>query len=90
MTRRELMLLLGGVVTAPSALRAQQKATPVIGFLGSASPGPFAPFLGAFTQGLSEAGYTEGQNVAVEYVGRKATTVDCPHWLPISSGARSI
>jgi putative ABC transport system substrate-binding protein len=51
----------------PSALRAQQKAKPVIGFLGLASPGPFAPFVVAFHQGLSETGYVEGQNLAIEY-----------------------
>ena len=67
MRRRELMLLLGGAMTAARALRAQQKAMPVIGFLGSASPGPYAPFLAAFRQGLSETGYVEGQNVAIEY-----------------------
>jgi putative tryptophan/tyrosine transport system substrate-binding protein len=39
----------------------------VIGFLGSASAGAFAPFIAAFHQGLSEAGYIEGQNVAIEY-----------------------
>jgi putative ABC transport system substrate-binding protein len=39
----------------------------VIGYLGGASPGPFAPFVGAFRQGLSEAGYVEGQNVAIDY-----------------------
>jgi putative ABC transport system substrate-binding protein len=65
--RRELMLLLGGAMTAARALRAQQKAVPVIGFLGGASPGPFAPNLAAFHQGLSETGYVEGQNLAIEY-----------------------
>ena len=67
MRRRELMLLLGGAMTAARALRAQQKAMPVIGFLNSASPGPFAPFVAAFHQGLSETGYVEGQNVTIEY-----------------------
>jgi putative ABC transport system substrate-binding protein len=40
---------------------------PVIGFLCSASPGPFAPMVAAFHQGLSETGYVEGQNLAIEY-----------------------
>jgi putative ABC transport system substrate-binding protein len=68
MNRRELLLVLGGALTAAHALRAQQKAVPVIGWLSSASPGPFAPFVAAFRQGLSEAGYVEGQNVAIEYL----------------------
>jgi ABC-type uncharacterized transport system substrate-binding protein len=67
MNRRELMLLLGGAMTAGRALRAQQKAMPVIGFLSSGPPGPFAPFVAAFRQGLSETGYVENQNVATEY-----------------------
>src|SRR5205814_7516880 len=67
MRRRELMLLLGGMMTAARALRAQQKAMPVIGFLSSSSPGPTAPYMAAFRQGLSETGYVEGQNVAIEY-----------------------
>jgi putative ABC transport system substrate-binding protein len=46
---------------------AQQKAMPVIGFLGSGSPGPGTPFVAAFRQGLSETGYVEGQNVAIEF-----------------------
>ena len=67
MRRRELMLLLGGMMTAARALRAQQKTMPVIGFLSSSSPGPTAPYMAAFRQGLSETGYVEGQNVAIEY-----------------------
>jgi putative tryptophan/tyrosine transport system substrate-binding protein len=65
--RREFLLLLGGALTAARALRAQQKAMPVIGFLSSTSPGPFAPLLAAFHRGLSETGYVDGQNVAIEY-----------------------
>jgi putative tryptophan/tyrosine transport system substrate-binding protein len=69
MKRRELMLLLGSAMIAARALRAQQKAMPVIGYLGIASPVPAAPFLAAFRQGLSETGYVEGQNLAIEYRG---------------------
>jgi putative ABC transport system substrate-binding protein len=65
--RRELMLLLGGAMTTPRPLRAQQKAKPAIGFLSAGSPGPSAPNLAAFRQGLSETGWVEGQNVAIEY-----------------------
>jgi putative ABC transport system substrate-binding protein len=48
MNRRDLILLLGSALTVAPALQAQQKAIPVIGFLGLASPGPFAPFVAAF------------------------------------------
>jgi putative tryptophan/tyrosine transport system substrate-binding protein len=64
--RRELVLLVAGVMTAAGALRAQQKAMPVIGFLGVASP-PTEASMAAFRKGLSETGYIEGQNVAIEY-----------------------
>jgi len=67
MRRRELVLLLAGAMTAPHTLRAQQKAMPVIGYLGVASPGPNAQSVAAFHQGLSETGYVERQNVAIEF-----------------------
>ena len=67
MRRRELILLLGAAMTAPGVLRAQQKAMPVIGFLSSEGSGALAARLTALRQGLSEAGYVEGQNVAIEY-----------------------
>jgi putative ABC transport system substrate-binding protein len=67
MRRREFLLLLGGIMTTAHTLRAHQKAMPVIGVLNSGSPGPFAPYVAAFQQGLSGTGYTEGQNVAIEF-----------------------
>jgi putative ABC transport system substrate-binding protein len=68
MNRRELLVFLGGVAGAwPLAAKAQQKAMPVVGFLGSGSPGQYAPFVTAFHQGLSESGYVEGRNLTVEY-----------------------
>jgi ABC-type uncharacterized transport system substrate-binding protein len=67
MTRREFVLLLGGAMTAAPAVRAQQKAMPVIGFLSSVSPGPLAASVAEFRQGLSETGYVEGQNLTIEY-----------------------
>jgi len=67
MRRREFITLIGGTAVWPLAARAQQPVLPVVGFLGTRAAGDDLYLLSAFRQGLKEAGYIEGQNVAIEY-----------------------
>ena len=67
MERRRFIALLSGAASWPRVAVAQQKAIPVIGYLSAASPGPVAPFVTAFCQGLSEAGFVDAKNVTMEF-----------------------
>jgi ABC-type uncharacterized transport system substrate-binding protein len=65
--RREFITLLGGVAAWPIAARAQSARLPVVGYLHGGSAEPRATMMAAFRQGLAEAGYVEGENVAIEF-----------------------
>src|SRR5215212_5271040 len=67
MRRRDVITLLGGAAAWTLPARGQPLTMPVIGYLGSEAPGPYASRLSAFRKGLAETGYVEGRNVAIEF-----------------------
>jgi putative tryptophan/tyrosine transport system substrate-binding protein len=67
MRRRDFITLVGGAAAWPLGARAQQPAMPMVGFLSSTSPDTYAPFLGAFYQGLNESGYVAGRSAVIEF-----------------------
>jgi putative tryptophan/tyrosine transport system substrate-binding protein len=68
MERRAFIAMLGcAAVGWPRAARAQQPSLPMVGFLNNGSAEAFAPHVAAFAQGLSEAGYVDGQNIIIDY-----------------------
>ena len=67
MRRREFITLVGSVAAWPHAARAEQSEMPIIGFLNSASPQPFANYVSGFRVGLKQTGYIDGQNVTIEF-----------------------
>ena len=90
MRRRNFMTVLAGAATYPLLAGAQQKPMPVIGYLSPVSSGPnTAPSVAAFRQGLAETGWVEGKMWRSNTAGLRANMIDCPHWPPISSTARS-
>lgn len=67
MKRRDFLASLGGALAGLCAARAQQPAMLTVGYLGPEGPGPFASRVKAFREGLAEAGFVEGRNVAIEF-----------------------
>jgi len=82
MKRREFITLLGSAAAWPVVAWAQQPAIPVIGVLGSATAKAWEPSVAAFLRGLSETGFAEGRDVAIEYRWAENQYDRCRPWRP--------
>ena len=80
MRRREFITLVGGAAAWSFVANAQQPARPVVGFLSSQSPDTYSPFPAAFRDGLKEQGFSDGENVTIEYRGRTANSIVFRRW----------
>ena len=88
--RRKFLATLGGAAAAwPLAVRAQQPAMPVVGFLRSTPATGFAYTVDPFRQGLNDAGFVEGKNVASSIAGRTISEIGYRDWRPISCAGKS-
>src|SRR5947207_3331137 len=85
MRRRDFFAMLSGVPVLPPVAAWAQAGLPLVGYINAASKDSSAELVGAFKQGLSEAGYVEGRNVAIEYRWARAITTGCRHWPPTLS-----
>jgi hypothetical protein len=90
MRRRDFIMLIGGATAAwPLAVRAQQPAIPIIGYLSSGTEAGFAPLVAAFRRGLNEAGLSKDPTSRSNSAGPRVKTSDCRHLSPISFAAKS-